>query len=247
MRTHRALITGASGAIGSELAFVCADLGMNLILHGYRHHKRLIELKDELDKLNPQIEIETVICDLSSREAVKDLCENTLPYLGVIDVLINNAGIASQQLLQDLADEMWETFWQVNVSAALKLSRFVLPKMIEYNWGRIINISSVWGIKGASCEVAYSTTKAALIGFTKALAAEVAPTGVTVNCVAPGVIDTPMLAELGIETLDQLADITPCGRLGEPKDVAAAVKYFLSDAAAFVTGQILGIDGGFGL
>ena len=164
---------------------------------------------------------------------------------GPVSLLVNNAGIAGQCLFQDLTDARWHEFFSVNVDGAFYTSRAVLPAMLHEHEGCIVNISSIWGQRGASCEVAYSATKAAIIGLTRSLAAELAPSHIRVNCVAPGVIRTDMLNELPPELLPELAQQTPMGRLGRPEDIAAAVAFLADPAADFITGQVLTCDGGF--
>jgi len=165
--------------------------------------------------------------------------------LGPVSLLVNNAGIAGQCLFQDVTDEMWNRFMGVNLSGARNTIQAVLPHMLHEKRGCIINISSMWGLRGASCEVTYSCTKAALIALTRSLAMELAPSHIRVNCVAPGVIDTDMVQVLGKETLQELAQQTPLGRLGAPEDIAHAVSFFASEKASFITGQVLTSDGGF--
>ena len=160
-------------------------------------------------------------------------------------LLVNNAGIAGQIQFQDITDEQWHRYLSVNLGGARNTIQAVLPHMLHVKAGSIVNISSIWGLRGASCEVAYACTKAALIGLTRSLALELAPSQIRVNCVAPGVINTDMVQVLGQETLRQLAEETPLGRLGTPEDVAHAVVFLASDKASFLTGQVLGADGGF--
>ena len=164
---------------------------------------------------------------------------------GFIDTLVNNAGIAQQKLFTDLTDEDWQAMIDVNLGGTFRTCRAALPEMIRQKRGTIINISSMWGQVGASCEVAYSAAKAGVIGLTKALAKEVAPSGITVNCIAPGAIRTPMLDCFTEEDLAALAEETPVGRIGTPEDVAAACVFLASDGARFITGQVLGVNGGF--
>ena len=165
--------------------------------------------------------------------------------LGPVELLVNNAGVAGQCLFQDVSDEMWNRYLGVNLGGARNAIQAVLPHMISEKRGCIVNISSIWGLRGASCEVVYACTKAALIGLTRSLALELAPSNIRVNCVAPGVINTDMVQVLGEETLRSLGEQTPLGRLGTPEDVAYAVAFFASERASFLTGQILTADGGF--
>ena len=160
------------------------------------------------------------------------------------DALVNNAAVAEQKLLTDITDGDWERMLAVDLSAAFYCCRAALPAMIRRKSGAIVNISSIWGLTGASCEVHYSAAKAGLIGLTKALAKEVGPSGVRVNCVAPGVIDTAMLAGFKEAELDELRGQTPLGRLGAPEDIAAAVLFLAGDGAGFITGQVVCADGG---
>ena len=164
---------------------------------------------------------------------------------GPISVLVNNAGVAGQALFQDVTDALWERYFAVNLNGARNTIQAVLPHMLHEKAGVIVNISSIWGQHGASCEVTYSCTKHALIGLTRSLAMELAPSGIRVNCVAPGVIDTDMVQVLGPEVLHDLAEQTPLGRLGTPQDIANAVAFLVSEKASFITGQVLTVDGAF--
>ena len=172
---------------------------------------------------------------------VKELGETFSP----VELVVNNAGVAGQSLFQDISDEMWNRYLAVNLGGARNTIKAALPHMISEKRGCIVNISSIWGQRGASCEVAYACTKAGIIALTRSLAMELAPSGIRVNCVAPGVINTDMVQVLGQETLDDLAKETPLGRLGTPEDIAYAVSFFASERAGFITGQVLTADGGF--
>ena len=183
--------------------------------------------------------------DVSDRSAVDGMVRAAEDELGPVELLVNNAGVAGQCLFQDVSDEMWNRYLGVNLGGARNAIQAVLPHMISEKRGCIVNISSIWGLRGASCEVVYACTKAALIGLTRSLALELAPSNIRVNCVAPGVINTDMVQVLGEETLRSLGEQTPLGRLGTPEDVAYAVAFFASERASFLTGQILTADGGF--
>lgn len=237
-----ALVTGASGGIGQAITRRLSTDGFAVCLH---YHKNEHTAKALADELNAQGGRAVALCadltDEAQAQALVAECEKTL---GEVDVLVNNAGISKQGLLTDLSAADWKRMFGVHVDGAFYLSRAVLPAMIRKKAGRIIQISSMWGISGGSCEVAYSAAKAALIGFTKALAKEVGPSGITVNCIAPGVIDTPMNAHLGENDLAALADETPLCRIGTPAEVADAVAFFAGNQSTFITGQVLAVDGG---
>lgn len=179
-----------------------------------------------------------------------DICDSAavaraVAEISSVDVLVNNAGISQMKLLTDVTDKDWHTMMDTNLSGAFYAARAVIPTMVHKKHGRIINVGSMWGKSGASCEAVYSATKAALRGLTQALAKELGPSGITVNCVEPGLIMTDMNASLTEETLAALCDETPLGRAGEPREVAALIAFLASDEAGFITGQCIGIDGGF--
>ena len=168
-------------------------------------------------------------------------------HFGPISLLVSNAGIAGQMLIQDVGEAVWQRYFDVNVKGFKNCVQAVLPDMLQAKAGSIVSISSIWGLRGASMESAYSATKHAIIGLTKSLAMELAPSGIRVNCVAPGVIDTDMVQVLGQETLKELAEMTPLGRLGRPEDIAEAVAFLASAAAGHITGAVLTVDGGAAL
>lgn len=233
-----ALITGASGGIGSAIAAALAEAGYLPVLHGFRHTDGLAEKAAALGGFAVQ-------ADLSDPAQIRSMAEDALQRAGRVDVLVNNAGISLSGLLTDIDEQSRRMLFDVNVLGAIELTRALLPQMVHRKSGCILNISSMWGQVGASCEVDYSAAKAAMIGFTKALAQEVAPSGIRVNCIAPGVIRTAMLDCYDAPTLDALAEETPLGRLGTPEDIAHAAAFLCSDAADFITGQVLGVNGGF--
>lgn len=234
------LITGGTGGIGASCIKAFAD-GTNQIAFTYN------QSYDQARILENEFNAIPIKADLSNIEQAKETAATALAELGGIDILINNAGASHIGLFNELSDEEWQYLLNINLSSSILLTREISREMIRNHNGRIINIGSVWGRCGASCEVAYSATKSALRGFTMALAKELGPSGITVNCVEPGVINTKMNRCFDSETLRSLADETPLCRIGEPDEVASLVKFLSSDEAAFITGQCIGIDGGFGL
>ena len=238
-----ALVTGSSRGIGRAIAAQLAREGYAVGINYY-------ERRDKADELVSQLTQEgcralAVQADVSKRGEVDTMVKTVEDTFGPISVLINNAGVAGQALFQDVTDELWDRYFAVNLNGARNAIQAVLPQMLHEKSGVIVNISSIWGQHGASCEVTYSCTKHALIGLTRSLALELAPSGIRVNCVAPGVIDTDMARELGGEVLDDLVEQTPLGRLGTPQDIANAVAFLASDKASFITGQVLTVDGAF--
>jgi len=185
--------------------------------------------------------------DLSDAEDAKRIMSEVAEKLGTVDVLINNVGVSYVGLLTDMTDSEWQNILNTNLSSAFYLSRATVPDMVRKKQGRVINIGSVWGRCGASCEVAYSATKAALRGFSMALAKELGPSDITVNCIEPGVIDTRMNSHFTKEDIDSLIDETPLCRIGKSEDVAHLALFLASNKASFITGQCIGVDGGFGL
>ena len=236
------LITGASRGIGAACARRFAAVGDRVVVN-YRH--------SDAEALALVQEIETaggaamaVRADVGDPEQVRRMVDNVLEKFCQLDILICNAGIARQQLFTDITDEDWRDLFRTNVDGTFYCCRAVLPHFIHRKAGRIVTLSSMWGITGGSCEVAYSATKAAVIGLTRALAKEVGPSGITVNCVAPGVIDTEMNGNLTPADLEALREETPLERIGTPEDVAESVFFLASEGARFMTGQVLSPNGG---
>lgn len=238
-----ALITGSSRGIGRAEAITLARDGYAVCVNCVEREDKAQELVDMLRSNG--CETMWYKADVADSTAVKQMVAAIEEKLGAVTLLVNNAGIAKQCLFQDMTEDYWRHIFDVNLNGAFNTIQAVLPHMLHEHSGCIINTSSIWGQHGASCEVAYSATKHAIIGLTRSLAQELAPTNIRVNCVAPGVIDTDMVQVLGEETLAALAEDTPVGRLGRPEDIAAVVSFLASDAASFITGQVITSDGGF--
>lgn len=238
-----AFVTGASRGIGRAIAKKLALSGYAVGINYLKETEKAEELVRELRALGySAIAVQADVADADAITAAIRTVENTF---SPIDLLVNNAGVAQQDLFQYTDATLWRRLFTVNVDGAYHTIQAVLPHMIAEQRGSIVNISSMWGLRGASCEVGYSATKAAIIGLTRSLAMELAPSGIRVNCVAPGVIRTDMVEKLGEETMDALREQTPIGRLGTPEDIANAVCFLAGDEASFITGQVLTADGGF--
>ncbi len=238
-----ALITGSSRGIGRAVA-------LELSLAGYAVCINYIQSHEAAEALAAQLRGEgreaiAIQADVADSHVVNEMVRQTEAELGPVTLLVNNAGISWQGLFQDMEDAAWERMLAVNLTGARNAARAVLPAMISQKSGCIVNISSMWGLRGASCEVAYACSKAAIVGLTRSLALELAPSRIRVNCVAPGCIETDMVRVLGQETREMLVAETPIGRLGTPEDIAHAVAFLASEKASFITGQVLTADGGF--
>ena len=237
-----ALVTGASGGIGGAIASALHARGARVVLSGTRI-EALETLRGALGE-----RVHVTACDLGDKAAVEELVKKAEAVAGApVDILVNNAGITRDNLFMRMKDEEWDQVIQVNLSAAFRLSRAVLRGMMKKRWGRIISITSIVGVTGNPGQGNYAAAKAGLIGMTKALAAEVASRNITVNTVAPGFITTAMTGVLNEEQKTALLRRIPAGRLGDPKDVAAAVAYLASDEAAYVTGHTLHVNGGMAM
>ena len=231
------LIIGGSRGIGAEAVRTFAGNGDRVVFTFHRSETAADELRMETGAA-------PVRCDVKHPDSVRIAVDKATEVLGHIDVLICNAAISDYNLITDINESRWEEVIDTNLNGVFYAVRRVLPAMISRKSGCIITVGSMWGEVGASCEVAYSAAKAGVIGLTKALAKEVGPSGIRVNCISPGLIDTDMNAEVSREALEEMADETPLLRIGSPGDVAKAMKFLASDDASFITGQVVGINGG---
>lgn len=238
-----ALITGGSQGIGAAAARLFAEKGWGVAV-GYRENREKAEaMVRELSALG--VPALCVQADVGDERQVEHMVDNVLEIFCQLDILVCAAGISHMGLISQIDGAQWRRLFAVNVDGVHHCCRWVLPSMLERQSGSIVTVSSMWGQVGASCEAAYSATKGAVIAYTKALAKELGPSGIRVNCVAPGVIDTKMNAHLSRQDLAALADETPLGRIGTPEEAAAAIAFLAGDEASFVTGQVLAPNGGF--
>jgi len=242
-----ALITGVSGGIGKAIAQKFLEQGYFVIGQYNDNEQSIIEFKNDLQKQNLADYFFAVKADLSNSQEIDNMMNSIKKSFKTISVLVNNCGIALYKLITDTTEQEWDKLFEVNVKSAFLITNRVLDSMISAKHGKIVNISSMWGVVGSSMEVAYSASKSTLIGYTKALAKEVGLSGINVNCVCPGVIKTPMIAHLSKDDLTDLQEQTPLSRLGEPCDVANLVYFLCSEQASFITGQVICCDGGFSL
>lgn len=243
MNKKTVLITGASRGIGKATAILFAESGYNVLMNYNQSEKEALDTLESLK--NKGYSVDIYKADVSNVNEVNLMIKYCIGRFGKIDVLINNAGISKDKLFTDITFEEWHEMMNVNLNSIFYTTQASLKYMISEYTGKIINISSIWGMVGGSYEVHYSTSKAAIIGMTKALAKEVGPSNIQVNCIAPGVIQTDMLNNVSEETLEILKDETPLMRLGTPNDVAHCALFLASDNANFITGQVISPNGGF--
>ena len=241
LEKKNALVTGASGDIGRSIAIALHDAGAKVIISGTRLEP-LEALKSELGE-----RAHIILCDLSDKDEVQLMLSKAIETLGSIDILINNAGITQDNLFMRMSDDEWNNVINVNLSSTMQLCRGVLRGMMKSRWGRIVNISSVVGVTGNPGQANYAASKAGVIGMSKSLAYEVASRGITVNCVAPGFISSAMTDKLNDKQKDSIISSIPSKRMGDSKDVAAAVSYLTSNEASYVTGQTLHVNGGLAM
>lgn len=236
----KVLITGGSRGIGEACVRAFCEKGNRVAFLYHTNHNRAKALADQTGAI-------AICADVADAKSATAATKEAIEKLGGIDVLVNNAGIAQIKLVSDITDEDWRKMIDTNLSGAFYTSREASRVMVSQHFGRIINIGSMWGKTGASCEVHYSASKAGLRGLTMALAKELGPSNITVNCIEPGVIDTEMNAALDESTRQELSDSTPLCRIGRAEEVASVVSFLASEEASFITGQIIGVDGGFAI
>lgn len=237
------LITGASRGIGAAIAQRFASVGMNVVIHYLQSH----ELANEVARscLQYGAKVMTVSADLQSKDQIDKMREKLSHYGLLPDILINNAGISHYGLISDVTEEDWDRIMAVNLKAPFLCSQAFLPHMVTQKYGRIINVSSIWGIAGASCEVVYSTAKGGINAFTKALAKELAPSGITVNAVAPGAVDTDMMQNFDPAEKNDIENDIPMGRFALPDEIASLVYFLALPESSYITGQIISPNGGW--
>ncbi|MCC0672404.1 SDR family oxidoreductase [Clostridioides sp. ES-S-0145-01] len=237
------LVTGGSRGIGRAISKIFAKDGYNVLINFNKSENEAKELYTVLNEKGFSVKL--FKANISNREEVENMIDYCIKEFGGLDVLINNAGISQDKLFTDISDEDWDNMMNINLKGSFYCSQIALKYMISEKKGNIINISSIWGISGASCEVHYSVSKAGIIGMTKALAKEVAPSNIRVNSIAPGVINTDMLSEYNEDEIDVLVEETPLMRLGTPEDIANCAIFLASDKSSFITGQVISPNGGF--
>ena len=238
LKNKKALITGASGGIGKELARILVEYNAEVCISG-RNIEELAELKKSLgDKCH------TVPCDLSNKDQISELFSKSEEILGQIDILVNNAGITKDNIFLRMSEEEWLDVININLNSTFNLLKLVTKGMVKRKYGRIINISSVVGVTGGAGQVNYAASKSGLIGLTKSLSQELATRNITVNCIAPGFIETPMTEKLDDKRKDIIINSIPANRIGSPKDLSSAVIFLASQESSYITGQTIHINGG---
>lgn len=237
------LVTGASRGIGAQVALRFAAVGMNVVIHYLNSHEAANEVARKCMELGAKVY--TVTADLRSKEQILRMQERLESHGLRPDIVVNNAGISHYGLLSDVEEDKWDEVMDVNLKSVFLCSQVFMPYMIGQRFGRIINVSSVWGISGGSCEVVYSAAKGGVNAFTKALAKELAPSGVTVNAVAPGAVKTDMMSRFNEEELKLLEEEIPAGRLATPEEISSLVYFLALPESGYITGQIISPNGGW--
>ncbi|HHV16047.1 MAG TPA: 3-oxoacyl-ACP reductase FabG [Gelria sp.] len=241
---HICLVTGSSRGIGAQIARSVAAAGARTVINYFSSEQKAMQLLAELTEQGYQVM--AVQADVSQSHEVEDMFTRIEAKWGSVDLLVNNAGISLKRLVTETREEEWQQVMDINLKSAFLCCRRALPAMVRNRYGRIINIASIWGLRGASCESVYAASKGGLIAFSRSLAAEMGPSGINVNVVAPGPVETDMLIqELDNDERAVLSEDIPLGRLASPDDVASACLFLLSPAASYINGQVLGLDGGW--
>lgn len=235
------LVTGGSRGIGASMVKLLALDGYKVILNYNKSGDCAKKIKEELEEENVNIDI--IKADVTNKSEISYMVNKVIDTYGRIDVLINNAGISQEKVFLDLSDGDWQNIIEANLNSTYYCTKKVLPYMLKNKEGCIINISSIWGVTGGSCEVGYSTTKAAINGFTKALAKEMGPSNIRINCIAPGIIDTDMNKNLNKEDIEKIKEEIPLNRIGKTEDIAKCAKWLIEDD--YTTGQIINVNGGW--
>lgn len=242
MKNKVALITGASKGIGKKTAEVLADDSYSVVINYNKSEEAALELKNKILYNGGQAEV--FKADVGDYEESRELIDFCIREYGAIDVLVNNAGISQIKLFTDITMDEWNEMIRVNLSGIFNCSQNAVRSMISQKSGKIINVSSIWGMEGASCEVHYSTVKAGIIGFTKSLAKELGPSNIQVNCVAPGIILTDMMKGFSNSEMEDMREEIPLQRFGTVEDVVNVIEFFASDKSDYITGQVVSPNGG---
>ncbi len=237
-----ALVTGGAKGIGAAAVKKLCENGYSVAINYLSSEEKALALSSAL--ICEGYDVFTLRADVSDPAQANGMINAVISRNGRLDVLVNNAGIDGQQLFDTVSDSDWQKMLGTDLTGVFNCCRAALPHMLSAKYGRIINISSMWGQVGASCEVAYSAAKAGVIGLTKALAKEAGPSGITVNCVAPGAVETDMMAHFSAEDIAALCEEIPLGRLGRPEEIADVIAFLAGDGAAYITGQVIGVNGG---
>lgn len=244
LKGHICLVTGASRGIGAEIARAVAAAGALTVINYHASEGEALQLQEELTDRGCQAM--AVRADISNNHEVEAMFADIERKWGTVDLLVNNAGVSLKRLLTETTEAEWERVMDINLKGAFLCSRRALPAMINNRFGRIVNIASVWGLRGASCEAAYAASKGGMIALSRSMAAELGLSGINVNAIAPGPVQTDMLnQELDEDEMTALTEEIPLGRLASPGDVASVCLFLLSSAASFVSGQVIGLDGGW--
>ena len=242
MKRDTVLVTGSSRGIGSAIAKTLAKENYNIVINYKENETEAKKVFEEIKTYNPNILM--IQADIRKTIEVENMFNEIEKVFGNVDILVNNAGIASVRFFQDITEEEWEDIFNVNVHGSYRCIKRAIPSMINNKYGKIIGISSIWGVTGGALEAHYSATKGAMIAMNKALAKELVYSGITVNTVAPGGVDTDMLKDLPKESIDEYCSEFPLQRLAKPEEIASAVKFLISKEASYITGHVLNVNGG---